>query len=46
MTLGPMVFGGVMTLGFRPGVAVFSGGLLVLAILFAAASFPAGKYYD
>ena len=41
-----MVFGGLLALGFRSGVAVFCGGLLAATALFAAISWRAGRHYD
>ena len=45
-TIGPLVFGILLTLGDRAGIAIFSGGLLALAAVFAVVSWRGWRYFD
>lgn len=45
-TLGPMVFGALLPMGYRAGLSVFCGALLALGAVFAAVAWPAGRHYD
>ena len=44
-TVGPMVFGALLTMGYRAGIAAFCGGLLLLAAVYAAISWRSGRHY-
>lgn len=45
-TMGPMVFGTLLHMGYRSGLFVFCGALLALGALFAVLALTDGKHYN